>query len=72
MSTERQREIIHDIANNFSVVDLNLNVIFRSISQHHPHLTQELERLKKAIENSNSAIQSLRELRSSLKEDSES
>lgn len=63
MSIEKQRKLIHDIANNLSVVDSNLSIVLRALTQNHPHLSAEIERLRKAGENSGLAINSLRELR---------
>jgi len=70
MTIEKQRKLIHDIANNLSVVDSNLTVVIRSLAKNHPHLSQEIDRLKKVSENSAVAINALRELRTIMAESS--
>ena len=72
MSIEKQRKLIHDIANNLSVVDSNLSIVIRSLAKNHPQLSQEIDRLKKAADNSELAINYLRELRTAISEESSS
>ena len=70
MTIEKQRKLIHDIANNLSVVDSSLTLVIRSLTKNHPHLSQEIDRLKKVSENSAVAINALRELRTIMAESS--
>ena len=68
MTIEKQRKLIHDIANNLSVVDSNLVIVIRALTKNNPHLSVEIDRLMKATENSSHAINSLRELRTIISE----
>lgn len=57
------RKYIHDLANNFSIMDASINRAMTMLQKNHPELTEELTRLKKADEYMKKSIQTLREFR---------
>jgi hypothetical protein len=63
MNHEETRKYIHDLANNFSIIDASLARALSLLTKNHPQLIDEINRLKKADEYVKKSIQSLRDLR---------
>ena len=64
MNHEETRNYIHDLANNFSIIDASLARALTMLSRNNPQLTEEIQRLKKTDEYVKKSIQTLRDLRS--------
>jgi hypothetical protein len=65
--TDKTKKYIHDLANNFSIIDSNLKRALNHLDVHHPELKDELHRLHKADEYVKKSIQTLIELREHVK-----
>lgn len=57
------RKYIHDLANNFSIMDASINRAITMLQRGHPELAEELTRLKKADEYMKKSIHTLRSFR---------
>lgn len=64
MNHEETRKYIHDLANNFSIIDASLARALTLLSRNNPQLSDEIQRLKKADEYIKKSIKTLRDLRS--------
>lgn len=64
MNHEETRKYIHNLANDFSIIDASLARALSLLSKNNPQLVDEINRLKKADEYVKKSIQTLRELRS--------
>ena len=63
MNHEETRNYIHDLANNFSIIDASLARALTMLSRNNPQLTEEIQRLNKTDEYVKKSIQILRDLR---------
>jgi hypothetical protein len=66
MNHEETRNYIHDLANNFSIIDASLARALTTLTRDHPQLLEEIQRLKKADEYVKKSIQTLRDLRTHI------
>ena len=60
------RKYIHDLANNFSIMDASISRAMTMISRNHPEMAEELTRLKKADEYMKKSIHTLKAFREHL------
>ena len=60
------RKYIHDLANNFSIMDASISRAITMITRNHPELTDELVRLRKADEYMKKSIHTLKAFREHL------
>ncbi len=57
------RKYIHDLANNFSIMDASITRAITMIQRSHPEMAEELTRLKKADEYMKKSIHTLKAFR---------
>lgn len=57
------RKYIHDLANNFSIMDASISRAITMIQRTHPEMSEELTRLKKADEYMKKSIHTLKAFR---------
>ena len=57
------RKYIHDLAKSFSILDASISRTITMLSRSNPHLTEEINRLRKAYEYMKKSIDTLRQLR---------
>ena len=63
MIHDETRKYIHDLANNFSIIDASLNRALTMLTRTNPQLADEIQRLRKADEYVKKSIHSLRQMR---------
>lgn len=63
MNHDQTRVFIHDLANNFSVLDASLTRALTLLGRNYPEANDEITRLKKADEYVKKSIVTLRSLR---------
>lgn len=63
MNHDETRKYIHDLANNFSIIDASLSRALTLLSRSNPQLADEIARLKKADDYMKKSIHTLRQLR---------
>lgn len=60
------RKFVHDLANNFSILDASVSRALTLLNRSHPELNDEITRLKKADEYIKKSIHTLRAFREHL------
>lgn len=60
---DEQRKYIHDLANNFSIMDASLSRALTLLTRNHPQLNDEIQRLRKADEYMKKSIHTLKAFR---------
>ena len=60
------RRFVHDLANNFSILDASVHRALTLLSRNHPELADEITRLKKADEYIKKSIHTLKAFREHL------
>jgi large-conductance mechanosensitive channel len=63
MESKITRQFVHDLANNFSILDASITKAIVEINRIHPELEREVKSLKKADEYMKKSIQILKEFR---------
>ena len=63
MAHDETRKHIHDLANQFSIIDASVSRVITLLSRTNPQLAEELTRLKKADEYIKKSITTLRAFR---------
>jgi hypothetical protein len=63
MSQDETRKYIHDLANNFSILDASISRALTLLSRNHPDAHDEITRLRKADEYIKKSIHTLRSFR---------
>jgi hypothetical protein len=63
MGHDETRKFIHDLANNFSIIDASISRALTQVTRNHPQLSDEITRLRKADEYVKKSIYTLRALR---------
>jgi glutamine amidotransferase-like uncharacterized protein len=63
MNHDETRKYIHDLANNFSIIDASLSRTLKLLNGNHPELVDEIQRLQKTDEYVKKSIHTLRQLR---------
>jgi hypothetical protein len=63
MSYDETRKYIHDLANNFSIIDASISRALTLLSKNHPQLADEIQRIRKADEYVKKSIHSLKQMR---------
>lgn len=63
MNFDETRKYIHDLANNFSIMDASISRALTLLTRNHPELEDELTRLKKADEYMKKSITTLKAFR---------
>jgi hypothetical protein len=66
MDSDLQRKYLHDMANALAIIEGSVNRALKLLSNNHPQLTEEIDRLKKADDYCKKTIHTLRELRDHL------
>lgn len=66
MDLNEHRKYIHDLANNFSIMDASINRALTMIERSHPEMADEISRLKKADEYMKKSIHTLKAFREHL------
>lgn len=60
---DEQRKYIHDLANNFSIMDASLSRALTLLTRNNPQLNDEIQRLRKADEYMKKSIHTLKAFR---------
>lgn len=68
MSYDESRKYIHDLANNFSILDASVTRALTLMGRNHPEATEEIARLKKADEYVKKSIVTLKSFREHIHE----
>lgn len=63
MNHDETRKYIHDLANNFSIIDASLTRALTLLSRSNPQLADEISRIRKADEYVKKSIHALRQMR---------
>lgn len=63
MSYDETRKYIHDLANNFSIIDASITRAITLLARNHPGAADELARVKKADEYVKKSIHTLKAFR---------
>lgn len=63
MNYDETRKYIHDLANNFSILDASVSRALTLLSRNHPEAMDEITRLKKADEYIKKSIHTLKNFR---------
>ncbi len=63
MGHDETRKYIHDLANNFSIIDASLGRALTLLTRSNPQLADEIQRLRKADEYVKKSIHALRQMR---------
>lgn len=63
MSHDETRKYIHDLANNFSILDASISRALTLVSRNYPGAADEIARLKKADEYIKKSIYTLKSFR---------
>lgn len=63
MSDQETKTCIHDLANNFSIMESHIGRALKLLRAGHSELTDEIARLEKADEYMKKSIQTLRDFR---------
>jgi hypothetical protein len=63
MSLDETRKYIHDLANNFSILDASVSRALTLLSRNHPQAADEIARLRKADEYIKKSIHTLKSFR---------
>lgn len=60
---DEHRKYIHDLANNFSIMDASLSRALTLLTRNNPQLNDEIQRLRKADEYMKKSIHTLKSFR---------
>lgn len=63
MGHDQTRKYIHDLANNFSIMDASISRALTLLTRNNPELADEITRLRKADEYMKKSIHTLKEFR---------
>jgi hypothetical protein len=63
MNHDETRKYIHDLANNFSILDISISRALMLVARNHPDAADEIARLKKADEYIKKSIHTLKSFR---------
>ncbi len=63
MNYDETRKYIHDLANNFSILDASVSRALTLMTRNHPHASDEITRLRKADEYIKKSIHTLKAFR---------
>ena len=63
MGHDETRKYIHDLANNFTIIDASIMRALQLLSRNHPELADEIARLKKADEYVKKSVHTLKSFR---------
>ena len=63
MAHDETRKYIHDLANNFTIIDASVMRAMQLLSRNHPELADEIARLKKADEYIKKSVHTLKSFR---------
>lgn len=63
MNHDETRKYIHDLANNFSIIDASVSRALTQLGRNNPQMAEEIARLRKADEYLKKSIHTLRQLR---------
>jgi hypothetical protein len=63
MNFDETRKYIHDLANNFSILDASISRALTLLNRNHPDATDELARIQKADEYIKKSIDTLKSFR---------
>lgn len=63
MNHDETRKYIHDLANNFSIIDASVSRALTQLGRNNPQMAEEISRLRKADEYLKKSIHTLRQLR---------
>ena len=63
MAHDETRKSIHDLANNFTIIDASIMRALQLLSRNHPELADEIARLKKADEYVKKSVHTLKSFR---------